>query len=111
MSWKKFFVGEPMPDKEDPRYRDRYEREVEAGRKFAKASGISWTARRLQQWGQAHKAVFVALVFGFVIICFVVNAVRLFSAYQHRGPQQAIAVGRLDSALQESRHPVGDIGF
>lgn len=24
-------MGEPMPDKNDPKYKDRYEREVEAG--------------------------------------------------------------------------------
>ena len=28
-------MGEPMPDKNDPKYKDRYEREVEAGRQFA----------------------------------------------------------------------------
>lgn len=105
MSWKKFFIGEPMPDKNDPKYKDRYEREVEAGRKFAQVSGISWTARKLQEWGQAHKMAFVAIVFGFVIICFFINAYRLFTAYQHTGPAKAVAVERLDSALQESRHP------
>ena len=30
-----------MPDKNDPKYRERYEREVEAGRKFADKAGIS----------------------------------------------------------------------
>ena len=28
MSIKKMFVGEKMPDKNDPKYRERYEREV-----------------------------------------------------------------------------------
>lgn len=35
MSLKKIIIGEPMPDKNDPKYKERYEREVEAGRKFA----------------------------------------------------------------------------
>ena len=30
--------GEKMPDKNDPNYKDRYEREVSAGRKFAQAT-------------------------------------------------------------------------
>ena len=38
MSWKKMIMGEKMPDKDDPKYRDRYEREVDAGRKFARAT-------------------------------------------------------------------------
>lgn len=29
-------VGEKMPDKDDPKYRQRYEEEVKAGRKFAR---------------------------------------------------------------------------
>ena len=47
MGWKKFFLGEPMPDKNDPKYRERYEREVKAGRVFADKTGISWLAQRL----------------------------------------------------------------
>ena len=35
MSWKKMILGEKMPDKDDPKYQDRYEKEVDAGRKFA----------------------------------------------------------------------------
>ena len=41
MGFKRLFFGEPMPDKNDPRYRERYERDVEAGRKFADATGLS----------------------------------------------------------------------
>lgn len=36
MGWKKMLVGEKMPDKDDPKYRQRYEKEVKAGRKFGK---------------------------------------------------------------------------
>ncbi len=105
MGWKKFIAGEPMPDKNDPKYKERYEREVEAGRKFAAASGISWAARRMQEWGQAHKVAFLAIVFGFVILCFIINVFRMVNAYQHSGPQKAVAVERLDSALNERLHP------
>jgi conjugative transposon TraK protein len=38
MGWKKMIMGEQMPDKNDPKYKERYEREVSAGRKFAKAA-------------------------------------------------------------------------
>mgnify|MGYP004500813143 CR=1 FL=1 len=30
MGWKKMLVGEKMPDKDDPQYRQRYETEVKA---------------------------------------------------------------------------------
>ena len=31
MGWKKMIFGEKMPDKHDPQYKERYEREVDAG--------------------------------------------------------------------------------
>ena len=40
ISFKKFILGEKMPDKDDPKYKDRYEKEVNAGMKFAKAAKI-----------------------------------------------------------------------
>lgn len=49
MGWKRLIVGEPMPDKNDPKYKERYEREVEAGKRFADKCGISWGAKRLQE--------------------------------------------------------------
>lgn len=104
--WKRLIIGEPMPDKNDPKYKERYAREVEAGRKFARKSGISWCARNLQAWGQSHKMAFIALVFGFVIFCFLVNAYRLFTVYQESShTPKAVAVERVDSALQERLHP------
>lgn len=104
MSWKKFFAGEKMPDKNDPKYRERYEREVAAGRRFADASGISLVSQRLQLWGQHHKVLFLALVFAFVFFCFVVNVVRLVGAY-HRADGRSVAVERVDSALRERMEP------
>lgn len=104
MSWKKFFIGEEMPDRNDPKYKKRYVREVAAGQKFAQVSGISWLARVVQQVGQRHKVAFIAVVFGFVILCFFYNTYRLFDAYRHSGPVRAVAVERVDSALYESRH-------
>lgn len=35
MNIKRMIFGEKMPDKDDPKYKERYEREVKAGRKFA----------------------------------------------------------------------------
>ena len=104
MSWKKFFVGEPMPDKNDPKYKERYEREVEAGKKFAEKSGICWGAKKVQELGQSHKIAFLAIVFGFVMVCFGVNVYRLVTAYQHGAAQRPTAVERVDSAMQSVGH-------
>ena len=106
MGWKKLIIGEPMPDKNDPRYKERYEREVAAGRKFADMSGLSWLGCRLQSWGQSHKVTFLVVVFGFVIICFIFNVARLVNVYRSSGPAKAVAVERLDSAMQHRSHSI-----
>lgn len=102
-SWKKFIIGEPMPDKNDPKYKERYEREVAAGKKFADKTGISWLAGKLQVWGYTHQKIFLCIVFGVVFLLFVINIARLVSAYQ-QGMHVAspTAVERVDSALYKS---------
>ena len=40
--------GEKMPDKNDPKYKERYERDVQAGRRFAQATRIDKAAAKIQ---------------------------------------------------------------
>ena len=44
--FKRMLFGEKMPDKDDPQYKERYEREVQAGHKFAKATRIDQAAAK-----------------------------------------------------------------
>lgn len=37
MGFKKILFGEKVPDKDDPKYKERYEKDVAAGKNFAKA--------------------------------------------------------------------------
>lgn len=46
-NWKKFIMGEKMPDKDDPQYKDKYEKDVDAGRRFAKWSKLDKVAARV----------------------------------------------------------------
>ena len=41
MDIKKVLMGEKMPDKNDPQYREQYEREVRAGQKFAEKTKLN----------------------------------------------------------------------
>lgn len=76
--------GEKMPDKNDPQYKERYERDVAAGRKFAKATRIDKMAAKVQGFANAHRTLFLVLVFTFVIGVFAWNAYRLVAVYRHR---------------------------
>lgn len=56
--------GEKMPDKNDPQYKDRYEREVTAGRKFAQAMRIDKAAPKIQGFANAHRTLFLVIISG-----------------------------------------------
>ncbi len=94
--------GEKMPDKNDPQYKERYERDVDAGRKFAKATRIDRAAAKVQGFANAHRTLFLVLVFSFVIGVFAWNAYRLVAVYRH-SPARRTATEMQDSLLRE-RH-------
>lgn len=77
MGWKKLIMGEKMPDKNDPRYRERYEKEVSAGRKVARFLKIDKAAAATQRFADRWPKLFLGIVFGIVIFCFVLNVYRL----------------------------------
>lgn len=89
MGWKKMFIGEKMPDKDDPQYRQRYETEVKAGRKFAKTMKLDVLAAKVQLFANDHKLLFLYLVFGFIIFCFGLNIYRLVVVYSHQQSRQS----------------------
>ncbi len=81
--FKRMLFGEKMPDKDDPQYKERYEREVQAGHKFAKATRIDQAAAKVQGFANAHRTLFLVIVFTFVIGAFAWNAYRLVTVYRH----------------------------
>jgi hypothetical protein len=103
------FVGEKMPDKNDPKYRERYEREVNYGRRFADKTGISWMARKLQHIADNHRCGFLIVVFGIVMLCFVFNICRMVNSYKAGVGRKGVAVERVDSALQKKNVHVHEL--
>lgn len=85
MSWKKMIFGEKMPDKDDPKYKERYEREVAAGRKAARLLRLDKAAGGVQRFACKHPKWFLAIVFGIVLTCLGHNIYRMVAVYQiHR---------------------------
>ena len=103
MGFKKFFLGEPMPDKNDPRYQERYEREVAAGRRFADAVGISWLARKVHTVASHNKVLFLVVVFGVVLACFTFNVVTMVKVFNRSNSSGSNAVEQVDRAMQQQR--------
>lgn len=77
MGWKKFIMGEKMPDKNDPQYAQRYKKDVKAGRQFAHCLKIDKAAEQVQRFACKHPRWFLAIVFGIVIGCLSLNIYRV----------------------------------
>ena len=102
MGWKKMIFGEKMPDKHDPQYKERYEREVDAGRRFAKATRIDKAAAKVQGFANMHRTLFLIIVFTFVAAGHAWNIYQLIFVYKRQPPQRE-ATAMQDSILRE-RH-------
>jgi len=91
-----------MPDKNDPRYRAKYERRYNAGRRFAEKSGICYLARQIQLLANKHRMLFIIIVFGFVLSCFFFNAYRFARSYRAR-TGKAVATERVETAIKDKK--------
>ena len=100
--FRRMLFGEKMPDKNHPQYKERYERDVDVGRRFARATRIDRAAARVQGFADAHRTLFLVIVFTFVIGAFVWNTYRLVAVYRH-SPAGRTATEVQDSVLRE-RH-------
>ena len=102
--FRRMLFGEKMPDRNDPKYKERYERNVNAGRRFAKAARIDRAAAKVQGFANMHRTLFLITVFGFVIGGLAWNIYRLTVVYRYRTAQRT-AMEIQDSVLRE-RHEI-----
>lgn len=102
MGWKKLIMGEKMPDKNDPKYKERYEKEVSAGRKVARFLRIDKAAAATQRFADCWPRLFLGTVFGIVIFCFVLNVYRLSQVATKANDYQT-AVEKQESRYKERR--------
>ena len=102
---RKMIVGEKMPDKNDPRYREKYEKDVEAGRKFARRTGLDRLVGHVQRFADRHSGLFLGIVLAIVIGCFVVNAYHFTKAWRLRREHiesTAIPDERIEEMVEEA---------
>lgn len=102
MGWKKLIMGEKMPDKNDPKYKERYEKEESAGRKVARFLKIDKAAAATQRFADRWPRLFLGIVFGIVIFCFVLNVYRLSQVATKANDYQT-AVEKQESIYKERR--------
>lgn len=103
MGWKKLIMGEKMPDKNDPKYAERYEKEVSAGRKWAKFLRIDKAAGYIQYFACKHPKWFLAVVFGIVLGCLTLNVYRMVQIYNRPKTEQAITASQHQEELMKQK--------
>lgn len=104
MGWKKLILGEKMPDRNDPKYKERYEREVGFGRKVARLLRIDKAAAATQNFANRWPRIFLGIVFGIVILCFCLNVWRLSQVARKANGYQT-AVEQQEKRYQDKRQP------
>lgn len=81
---RKMLFGEKIPDKEDPQYKARYERDVEAGKKFCRATRLDKCAAGVQKFATLHTMLFFSLVLLIILCCFTFSIRRMTMACRYR---------------------------
>lgn len=98
-------IGEKMPDKDDPKYRKRYESEVAAGRKTAKLLKIDKAASGVQRFACKHPKWFLAIVFTIVVSCLTINIYRMVAVSRMpQGETHTTATQKQEILLKQKYH-------
>ena len=99
---KKMIIGEKMPDKNDPKYQRQYEKDVEAGRRFARILKLDVLTGYIQIFAEKHRRLFLAIVFSIILFCLGLNIYRFSHAYSARRESQG-AVRSQEETLRGKR--------
>lgn len=105
MGFKKILFGEDVPDKDDPKYKARHEKDVESGKRFAEALHLDRAAAYIQRFATQHSKLFLVCVFGFVIFCVALNLYRISIAVS----QKSKASSAVERVSQETRHRISEV--
>ena len=100
--FKKLLFGEKMPDKDDPQYKARYAKEVEAGQQFARNMKIDKLALSVQLFANKHRYLFLGFVSLFIASClaFTIYRMAMVANYKDRG----VSAIQYQEQLLKKRH-------
>ena len=103
MGFKKILFGEKVPDKDDPKYKERYEKDVAAGKNFAKALHLDKGAACVQRFASKHTKLFLVIIFSFVLFSVGLSLYRMTQAVRYC-PQPSSAIERQEKEQHFKRH-------
>ena len=97
-----------MPDKDDPKYAERYKKEVEAGKKTARFLRIDKMAGCAQRFACKHPRWFLGIVFGIVLGCLALNVCRVVSACSLQDNVKRTTATERQEILLKQKQPTHD---
>ena len=103
MEIKKIIFGEKMPDKDDPEYKEKHEKCVNAGKSFARTLRLDKAAAKVQRFASTYPKLFLCIIFGFVLFSIGLNLYRMSNAVSYRSNPSS-AVERQKQQLHFKRH-------
>lgn len=103
MGFKRILFVEKVPDKDDPKYKERYEKDVAAGKNFAHALHLDKAAACVQRFASKHTKLFLAIIFSFVLFSIGLSLYRMKQAVTYK-PRTSSAVERQEKELHFRRH-------
>lgn len=108
MEVKKMIFGEKVPDKDNPKYKEKHENTVEAGKNFAKAVKLDKLAMNVQRFASGHPKLFLVVIFAFVLFSIGLNLYRMSTAVSYK-QHPSSAIERQEKVLRFNRHYVDDV--
>ena len=103
MEIKKIIFGEKMPDKDDPEYKEKHEKCVNAGKSFARTLRLDKAAAKVQRFASTYPKMFLCLIFGFVLFSIGLNLYRMSNAVSYHSNASS-AVKRQEKQMHFIRH-------
>lgn len=108
---RRIFFGEPVPEKDDPKYKKRHEEAFAAGERFARVVGLSWLGGKFFTFGERNKKEVVIVMISIMLISYFLFLGKFVGGMNRMNfdQAQATAVERVDSALNKHYHSVETI--
>ena len=103
MKLKRIIFGEEIPDKDDPRYKEKHEKTKEAGMKFAQKLRLDKMAAHVQGFATENPRLFLAIIFAFVLFSVGLNLYRLRTAVVVKNEPSSV-IERQEKELHFNRH-------
>lgn len=90
MGWKKFLIGEKMPDASDPKNEERVKRDMAVGAKFARLTRFDKLMVKIHTFGTTKPKYFFTIYFSILGVMLVYHVANLVSVARNYNKEVVI---------------------